>query len=299
METNKNNAVGMKVSGFSFVRNALKFDYPIKEAITSILPLCDEFVLAVGNSEDETIELIESIPSDKIKIIHTTWDETLREGGRVLAEETNKAFDAIAHNSDWAFYIQGDEVVHEKYLPVIETAMREWKAYPEVEGLLFKYLHFYGSYDYVANSKNWYRNEIRIIRNDKTIRSYKDAQGFRKSGQKLKVKPIDAYIYHYGWVKPPSKQQAKQEQFNKLWHDDKWVEKNIPDVEEFDYSKIDSLDKFKDSHPEVMHRRIAEKNWDFTFDTSKNRPDIKNRIARWVEQKTNWRIGEYKNYKII
>src|SRR5437868_3266615 len=69
----------MKVSGFSFIRNALKYDYPIVEAISSILPICDEFVLALGNSDDETEALISSIGSDKIKIIKTVWDETLKE----------------------------------------------------------------------------------------------------------------------------------------------------------------------------------------------------------------------------
>ncbi len=108
----------MKVSGFSFIRNAIQYDYPIVEAIQSILPLCDEFVIAVGRSEDQTLSLIQSIQSDKIRIIETVWDDSLREGGRVLAVETDKALAAIAPDSDWAFYIQGDEVVHEKYLPL-------------------------------------------------------------------------------------------------------------------------------------------------------------------------------------
>src|SRR5687768_16681264 len=105
----------MKVSGFTFVRNAIKYDYPIVEAIRSILPLCNEIVVAVGKSEDDTLHLIQSIGSDKIKIIQTVWDDSLREGGRVLALETDKAFKAISPDSDWAFYIQGDEVLHEKY----------------------------------------------------------------------------------------------------------------------------------------------------------------------------------------
>src|SRR6187402_2499334 len=113
----------MKVAGFTFIRNAVKNDYPIVEAITSILPICDEFIVAVGNSEDATEELIQAIGSPKIKIIHTTWDDTLREGGRVLAVETDKAMDAISSDTDWCFYIQGDEVIHEQYLPAIKSAM--------------------------------------------------------------------------------------------------------------------------------------------------------------------------------
>lgn len=289
----------MKVSGFTFIRNAIKFDYPVVEAILSILPLCDEFVVAVGNSEDKTRELIESIGSDKIRIIDTIWDDSLREGGRVLAVETDKAFDALTSDSDWAFYIQGDEVLHEKYHEPVREAMRKWKDYPEVEGLLLNYLHFYGSYDFVGDSRRWYRREVRVIRNDKSIRSYRDAQGFRKNNRPLNVKPVEASMYHYGWVKPPDFQQAKQEYFHKLWHDDAWVEKKIPKVDEFDYSQIDSLALFKGEHPEVMKKRIAHSNWQFSFDPTKKKLPFKSRLLHFVEQQTGWRIGEYRNYRVI
>ncbi|MCD6062385.1 MAG: glycosyl transferase, partial [Flavipsychrobacter sp.] len=243
----------MKVTGFSFIRNAIKFDYPIVESIRSILPVCDDFVVTVGNSEDRTLELIRSIAPDKIRIVETRWDDSLRTGGQVLAQETNKAFRAIGEDTDWCFYIQGDEVVHEKYHPTIIEGMEKWKSHTEVDGLLFKYLHFYGSYDYVGSSSTWYPNEIRIIRNDKSIYSYRDAQGFRKgNNEKLRVKAIDAYMYHYGWVKDPRAMQRKQEQFNKLWHEDDWVEKNVIKAVEFDYAgNIDALKLFQGTHPKV------------------------------------------------
>ena len=188
----------MKVAGFTFIRNAVKNDYPIVEAITSILPICDEFTVALGNSEDETEQLIKDINSPKIKIIYTTWDDSIRDGGAVFANETDKAFHAISADADWAFYIQGDECVHEKYLPLIKKEMEDNLNDSQIEGLLFKYLHFYGSYNYYGHSRRWYRREIRIVRNNKAIHSYRDAQGFRWNDRKIKVKLIDAYIYHYG-----------------------------------------------------------------------------------------------------
>jgi hypothetical protein len=127
----------MKIAGFTFIRNAVQNDYPIVEAITSILPICDEFVVAVGKSDDATLALIQSIPSDKIRIIETVWDDQQREGGRTFALETDKAYQAISPDTDWAFYIQGDECVHEKDLPVIRQAMETYAADSEVEGLLF------------------------------------------------------------------------------------------------------------------------------------------------------------------
>lgn len=288
----------MRVSGFTFVRNAVKFDYPVVEAISSILPLCDEVVVAVGRSEDDTLHLIKSIPSPKISIIETIWDDSLREGGRVLAMETDKAFRATLP-ADWAFYIQGDEVLHEKYLPVVKEAMLKWKDDKCVEGLVFNYKHFYGSYDYVGDSRRWYRKEIRVIRRDASISSYRDAQGFRKNNRKLHVKPVNACIYHYGWVKPPEFQQAKQEAFHKMWHDDDWVKKHVPAAEKFDYSKIDSLSRFTGSHPKVMQQRITRMNWKFSFDPSQKKWPLKMRLLMFLEKKLGWKIGEYKNYKII
>jgi hypothetical protein len=290
----------MKVAGFTIIRNAIKFDYPVVEAITSILPICDEFIVAVGNSEDETLQLIKSINSPKIKIIETVWDDSLRQGGQVLAIETNKAFDAISKDVDWCFYIQSDECVHEKHLASIKEAMQKYKDDKQVEGLLFNYVHFYGTYNYVGNSRRWYRKEIRIIKNDKSIRSYKDAQGFRKTdNSKLNVKPISAEIYHYGWVKPPKAQQAKQEHFHKMWHDDEWMKKNIAQVEEFDYSQIDSLEEFKGTHPQVFQNRVKVADWNFKFDQSQIKLSAKDKFLLFIEKTTGWKVGEYKNYKVV
>jgi hypothetical protein len=290
----------MKVSGFTFIRNAVQYDYPVVEAITSILPVCDEFVIAVGKSEDDTLQLIKSINSDKIKIVETIWDDSLREGGKVLALETDKALAAISPDSEWAFYIQGDEVVHEQYLDTIYQAMRTYKDDFAVEGLLFKYLHFYGSYDYIGDSRKWYRREIRIIRNKRNVSSYRDAQGFRnKDNTKLQVKLIDAYIYHYGWVKHPAHQQKKQQTFHKHWHDDAWLEQHVPKIVEFDYSGIDSLAIFKGTHPKVMQERIHRVNWKFEHDISRKNLSAKKRLLQVVEQYTGWRIGEYKNYRLL
>jgi len=289
----------VKVSGFTFIRNAIKLDYPIVEAIQSILPLCDEVIVAVGNSEDDTLALIQSIDPTKIKIIKTTWDDSLRENGAVLADETNKAFQAISPESDWAFYIQGDEVIHEEDHEEIRAKMKLYANDLEVDGLLFSYHHFFGSYDFIGASNNWYKKEIRIIRNTSTIYSYRDAQGFRKDdNQKLNVAAIKANVYHYGWVKDPRAMQAKQTSFHKLWHDDEWMQKNIEDVEIFPYEDhINGLARFKGTHPAIMQPRIDRLNWTFKVDPSRNKKSLKNKLKdllKFIGIDTN-----YRNYKQI
>ncbi len=291
----------MKIAGFTFIRNAILNDYPVVEAISSVLPLCDEFLVAVGKSDDETLQLIKDIPSTKIRIVETEWDMQLKEGGRAFAEETNKALDAVSDDVDWVVYIQGDECIHEKYLPVIKREMELTFQDTKVEGLLLKYKHFYGSYDYTAESRRWYRREIRVMKNLPGIRSYKDAQGFRINDRKLNVKLIDAYVYHYGWVKPPVGISRKMNNFNKFYHDDAWVEQNSPVSETFDYGNADRVVLFKETAPAVMQRRIDQVNWTFNFDPTAQEINrsFKRKVLQWIENKTGMRLFEYRNYKIV
>jgi len=290
----------MKVTGFTFIRNAVKYDYPVAEAIRSILPVCDDFVVAVGNSDDNTEEVVRNIDKNKIRIVNTIWDDSpeMKTGGKVFAAETNKAFQAVPTDSDWAFYIQGDEVIHEKYLETIHSSMEKWKDNENVDGLLFNYLHFYGSYDYIGISPNWYRNEIRIIRNDKSIYSFRDAQGFRKGeNRKLNVKPVDARIYHYGWVKEPEVMMRKVKNASAYYEDMEWTKK-LGKSNAWDYSAVDALSLFEGTHPKVMEEHIKRKNWTFGHDMSFNRLSAKSRgkifLKRYLGIDTF-----YKNYRII
>ncbi len=287
----------MKVSGFTIIRNAIKYDFPAVEAISSALPLCDEFVVAVGDCSDGTLELIQSINSPKIKIVRTVWEEEKYRSKNleILAVETNKAFKEISKDSDWAFYIQSDEALHEQYLDNTYKAMQQWKDNEKVEGLLFNYKHFYGSYDYVGASPRWYRKEIRIIRNRADIFSYKDAQGFRKlPNDKLNVKQIDATMYHYGYVRDPKK-LAEKMNFNQAMHSD---DPNKM-MQFYNYDEVDALFKFDGTHPKVMQERIDKMGWKFDFDPSFNQLRLKDKFKLFTEKLTGKRFGEYRNYREI
>lgn len=289
----------MKVVGFTFVRNAVKYDYPIIESIKSLLPLVDELVIALGNSEDNTSELISNLAEPKIKTFNTIWDDSLREGGRVLAVETDKAIAHIGTKADWLFYLQADEVLHESDVPVIREAMEHFLNRHDVEGLLLRYHHFFGTYDYIGDNRTWYRHEIRAIKPHPELHAYRDAQGFRIGNRKIRVAEIPAFVYHYGWVKPPEKQQAKQQSFHKLWHDDQWMKKNVSDVNAFNYQQTDSLRKFQGTHPAVMSARIARLNWDPGLKEGIINMKWKKRWLYYLEKWTGWRPFEYRNYQKV
>lgn len=261
----------MKVSGFTIIRNGIKYFYPFREAILSIIPLCDELIVNVGDSEDDTYATVKSINSDKIKIIQRTWDMSLREEGRLLSVETNAALNECS--GDWGIYIQADEVLHEKYLDKVKNAMHHYMNINSVEALRFRYKHFYGSYDYVQdNYRNWYIKEMRIIKLNRGIVSWDDAMSFRhKNGSPVKAVDIDAEIYHYGWVKPPDTMMLKRYDFHKLYYSDKEMENT--ETTDFKLDDLGNLKKFTGTHPKVMQERIKLCNWNFDAKLDQQHPD--------------------------
>ncbi len=290
----------MKITGVTIIRNAVKNDYPVAEAIQSILPMVDEMIVSIDRGEDETEQLIKSIVSDKIRIVYSNWDMGLREGGKVYAVETDKAIAQVSSDTDWIFYIQADEVIHEKYHSAIIEAAKKYCSNDKVQGLLFKYLHFYATYDYVGDSRIWYKYEVRMIKNDRRIKSYKDAQGFRMGGRKLDVVLINAGVYHYGWVKSPEQMMKKQKDIARFYiNDAKEMEAYQAMPEAFNFSSFDSLRKFTGTHPIVMQQRIASKNWNIELDVTKKKLKLKDRILLKIEKLTGKRLFNFENYKRI
>ncbi len=302
----------MTISGLSFVRNGAKLYFPVAEMIKSILPICSEFIIAVGkgDSDDNTRDIIASIGDPKIRIIDTDWDD-YKQGyhGHINAIQTNIALEACS--GDWCFYLQADEVVHESYLPVIESRCRELLNDREVEGLLFRYKHFWGDYQHYQGGHGWYSREIRIVRGGIGVRSHRSAQSFRCDGEKLKVAAVDAEIYHYGWVRPPRSMQNKRRALETIhWGGAKTDVKFRDAPPEFDYGPLDRLAVFEGTHPKVMEERIVALDWRDKLQYS-GKPDparaphkherFKYRLLSCIGDRLlgGKRLGEYKNYILL
>ncbi|MDX5326860.1 MAG: hypothetical protein LPK80_11445 [Bacteroidota bacterium] len=312
-----------KISGFTFVRNASRLYIPAKQAIASVLPLVDEFVVALGKGDDDdlTEQWILELNDPKIRILHTDWDIPSFPKNTVYARETDKAKEAC--RGDWLFYIQCDEAIHEQYLPIVKEAIERYHQDPEVEGLLFHYKHFWGDYEHFNSSHAFYNREIRVIRNHPKIHSWRDAQSFRyfetfdhtaedylrKEGtRKLKVAQIPAYIYHYGWVRPPHTMQRKSRKMNESYHGKERSDQMIKkDPDAFDYGPLDRFPRFKGTHPSVMKDWVDQFDWEDElyyqgkFPKRVNTPKHekrKVRILTWIEQNIlkGKQIGEFKNF---
>lgn len=292
------------------MRNSFLYGYPVIQSIKSILPLCDEFIAVIGKSSDGTREAVEAIGDPKIRIIDTEWDPQLTQGGRIFAQQANIGLEAVT--GDWAFHIQSDEVIHEDDIPEIRAALEDNLHNRDVEGFLFKYLHFVGDYRHIATTRKWHSSEIRILRNDPAFFSYRDSQGFRRytsgeaylndteKGEKLKVKALKARIFHYSYCRNPCLLTGKVKKFVSYYNTEQASSNDFEEVEQFDFHcMVDILSPFTSTHPVTMQQLIARQDWEFTYDPSRGSFTPRHRLLHEIEKLTGWRIGEYKNYKLV
>lgn len=271
----------MKVSGFTFLRNGQRLGYPFVESIRSILPLVDEFVIALGPCDDDTEPMVRGIGDPKIRIIPTQWNERLRSDysvkGFVYGQQ--KSIALFNCTGDWAFYLEADEVVHENDLPKIRAAMEKHLNDQRVEALAFDYLHFYGNANTLACSPGWYRSEVRIIRN--TIPAWSSEALFfnvldsHKKARYPRAAHIGATIYHYGWVRSEEQMDQKRASVRKFWSDAK--------PKATDYSKVDAagLKLFTGSHPQAIHAWLPKVEGIFRTD-SNHQLTSRERKHRWM-----------------
>lgn len=285
----------MTISAFTFIKNGEMLGYPFLQSIKSILPIVDEFVVNVGESEDDTLQLIEAIADPKIRIIKSKWNDKMKDHGYVYGQQ--KMIAQYNCTSDWAFYLEGDEVIHEDDLEKIKDTCEKYVDDKEVEAITFDYFHFYGNANSYLDSPAWYRREARIIKN--SVRSYAPDGLFwlvletNKKGRYPNAVHSGAHMYHYGWVRSEEQMNLKSQKVQQYWN---------KKHENIDYTQIDGqiIQEFKGTHPSIVKDWIpkdkglfqADKNYKLT------RREKKHRIMLKLENWFGLELSK-KHYKIV
>ncbi len=299
----------MLISGFSYARNAETLGYPFIESIKSILPICDEFIIAVGRSSpgDHTKEMIEAICDPKIRIIDTEWIISDNKPlVHIFREQTDTALREC--KGDWCFHIQIDEVVHENDLDTIKSYCKKYLDFPQVEGMLLEWFHFWGDYDHLQVHHRYFPREIRIIRNNIGATSWGDSQSFRVNSRKLDVVRIPAHIYHYAMARHPEMMQKKQQEAERIYHGNKdAMQSDKIEAVGYDYGPMNRYKRFTGTHPALMNNLVHAIDWAHLLQLDGKRKTIhhhdrfKYRVINWIEQNIlgGKRLGGYKNYREI
>jgi hypothetical protein len=286
----------VKISGFTIVRNAIKLDFPVEASIRSILPVCDEVVVNVGRSEDDTLDLVRSLWDPRIRILETEWDMSRR--NTVLGAETLRAMRACSH--PWGIYIQADEVLPEAGAAELAAAVQAHDADPRVEGLLVRYLHFYGGFQTVATHRRWYRREVRAVRLDPAldIRPYQGAQGFRVGPEhrKIRARLTGVPMFHYGWARPAQALREKRE-LGRTMYPWRNADERLPLL-----AWIPGIRPFHGAHPTVAREWIESRFEDPERVIAPRRfrwHHLRYYVSGWIERLTGVRVFEFRNYKIV
>jgi hypothetical protein len=237
----------MKISAFTFIKNGQILGYPFLQSIQSILTIVDEFVINVGESEDDTLSMIKSLESPKIRIIESHWNDSMKDRGYIYGQQ--KMIAQFNCTGDWAFYIEGDEVYHEDELQKIKKSMELHLKDSNVEALVFDFYHFYGNTNSILNSPGWYRSEARIIKN--SVRSYAPDGLFwlvldsNKKGRYPRAKHTGASCYHYGWARSEDQMNLKVSMVEKYWG---------KEPVKINYTQMDKsiIQEFKGTHPKII-----------------------------------------------
>jgi len=285
----------MKVSAFTFIKNGQILGYPFIQSIQSVLKIVDEFVINVGESEDDTLELIKSISSPKIRIIQSKWNESMQDRGYVYGQQ--KMIAQFNCTGDWAFYIEADELYHENDLEQIKNSMEVHLHDSNVEALAFDFYHFYGNSNSILNSPGWYRSEARIIKN--SVRSYAPDGLFwlvldsNKKGRYPRAKHTGVTCFHYGWIRSEDQMNLKSSKVQKYWG-------NQP--EKIDYTQMDHLivNEFKGTHPKVILDWLVNDTGLFQVDLSYKltNKQKKHRVMIKLEKYLNLELSK-KHYKLV
>lgn len=244
------------VSGLTIIRNGVKLNYPFMEVIRSTLPICDEYIVVAGDSDDETLDKLATLNDERIKIIHTCWSPLITPQKCLLAQQTNIG---LAYCSGrWCLFQQGNEVLHEKDLPRLRSLMETHADNDAIEAMLVERLTFWSDFDhYVAAYPRRHKYTARIIRPNIGTYSIRDGMsfaifdGFSTHGRYPESIDTGADLYRYDYVHSVEQQARK---FNQAVHRSGT---GIEATRDYFYQNYPRqfLARFNGTHPAVMEER--------------------------------------------
>lgn len=279
----------MFISGFTFLRNAVRLDYPFVESIRSILPVCDEFVVALGPCDDDTEAVLRSLHPGKMRIVPCAWNENVARGGYLFAQQANIGL--FNCRGTWAFHLQADEVVHEDGLPeLLETAHRHANN-PRVDALALRQICFVGDYaTSVTQPEHAAGNVVRIVKPHHFVLSRADSAGFtvhpkyKERGRKPRAVECDATLFHYVAVRSPEAMRNKRRaeaglRGHGLFEIDAYEQETC-----YAETPRSFVGPFEGTHPAVMAERIERFPFSVDLDSPKWRTELNDRERRTLRR---------------
>lgn len=159
----------MKISGYTYVKDAVSMDYPFVESIKTHLDFCDEVVVVDASTKnDGTKEALASLKKEaggKLKVFEATLDWSAPNYGVYDGVLKQTAREKCTGEFLWQF--DSDELIHGGDRSVLESLIRQSENLTKIPVLCLPIVEYWGSHDKVridVNSWKW-----RISRNHPEI----------------------------------------------------------------------------------------------------------------------------------
>lgn len=202
----------MKLGGATFAWNAIKQDYNIIETLECLYELCDEVSVSFGGDDGTGLLIHEWIREKRwdSKVIHAVyiskeeWDSQV--GREKLSYFSNIAIDMLS--TDWNFYLQADEIIHEDSFPFIRSAINQ----PNVDAYMVRRLNLWRDpYHVLEVPQDRKPVSTEVFRLAKShFRCVDDAESLGVSGNVGVFGDIDnIQIWHMGFIRDRKKHLEK------------------------------------------------------------------------------------------
>jgi hypothetical protein len=250
--------------------NLIIMDYPFAEALENALAVCDEAVIVVSDSEDDTADWVMDLQ------VYHGWERVAVAYQQFHYDRHWQQrwweFAASLTDAEWLMYHDADEVFHEDDIPVIRSQMTR----PEIKLICFPYTHFYMTPSY---TRNFYPYHTRLGRRSAGYRMQNwctdGTPNFPACQMVTGVDGLEAHnqrgdhvaymterpFYHYSWARHPRALALSQAK-HKAWYTadgNGLADGRLPEVEPHDFrtefprqAMLGNLKPYDGKRPSIM-----------------------------------------------
>jgi glycosyltransferase involved in cell wall biosynthesis len=248
------------LSGYVCIRNAIFFDYCIREAVMSLLPVCDEVIISDGQSDDGTFEILKELAKmdSRVRIITYPWDNPVRDIG-FWTRWMNTARGHLRYATQ--LEVDADEIIDPAGYDQIRALVGTGKS------ALFQRLNFWKDSKHLAPENVACGTQVARLGPTSAWMCSDEPFPAVNPNIRTDAEPFPTLrIFHYGFIRDPKAFVRKSVAVQNMFFgscDSRITEMDAQgkDWRDRDYFEGLKLREYNDYHPEVAHQWLLARGY--------------------------------------
>lgn len=252
------------LSGFVCVRNAVKFDYCVEEAVKSLIPVCDEVVISYGGvygeEDDGTLEIVKGLVKmdSRVRAVWYDWPNPERN---------------IHWWTTWLNHAR-ERLLYDTMLGLDSDEVLDPAGYNQIRAMtstgcsaLFHRLNFWKDPQHLAPENRVCGTQVARLGPTSAWMCSDEPFPAVNPNIRTKAEPFPSLrIFHYGFLRKPDAFVKKADAIQNMFFgstDARLAEQVAKGQrwDERDYFDGESLRKFDGQHPEVARAWLTERGY--------------------------------------